>query len=409
MARTLDSRSPLHAAPSVDTPVAPRRVMYVCHHARLSGGEISLLNLLRRIDRTRFKPIVLSGSDGPLLDKLSEIGVQTIVLPLAPTVADTRKDSLGTSSIARFGAAWQVVKYIWRLRRTIRRQDVDLVHTNTLKAAVLGGIAARFAGKTTVWHVRDRIDEDYLPRKAVKVFRLLSRLIPSQVWTNSQATAQTIAPNASANAVPRVIYEGVPEVRDVPPPDLSRAGTKTIGIVGRLAPWKGQHVFIEAASKLVERTAGLRFWIIGSAMFGESDYEGRLRDQIRTSGLSDQVELLGHRDDVPDLLTQLDVFVHASTTGEPFGKVIVEAMAAARPVVASDGGGVPEIVVDGRTGLLTPMGDADALADALETLLCDPELSRRMALTGQRRVAEQFLSEHTTRRVESLYDELLAM
>jgi glycosyltransferase involved in cell wall biosynthesis len=123
--------------------------------------------------------------------------------------------------------------------------------------------------------------------------------------------------------------------------------------------------------------------------------------------LTDAVEFAGFVEDVPARIAELDIVVHASTTGEPFGQVIIEAMAEQKPVVATNGGGVPEIVQDGITGLLVPMGDAPALADALRYLLDHPEIAAQMGREGRKRVLAQFTIQRTARMVESVYRELL--
>ena len=119
-----------------------------------------------------------------------------------------------------------------------------------------------------------------------------------------------------------------------------------------------------------------RFVIIGAALFGEDGYEREIRQLSAQLGLEEVVEFAGFRPDVQCAIAELDLVVHASTTGEPFGQVIIEGMAAGKPVVATNGGGVPEIVEDGQTGILVPMGDAPALAEAICRVLADPAQAR---------------------------------
>jgi glycosyltransferase involved in cell wall biosynthesis len=178
-------------------------------------------------------------------------------------------------------------------------------------------------------------------------------------------------------------------------------------LVGRISPWKGQDVFLRAAAIVRRQFPQARFQVIGSALFGEREYEQGLRAMAHSDGLESAVEFLGFRDDVPDLIARLDVLVHASTTGEPFGQVIIEGMAAAKPLVATRGGAVPEIVVDGTTGLLVPMNDAPKMAEAIATLLSDPDRARAMGLAGRERVAQRFTIARTAEGVQKVYDELL--
>ena len=133
-----------------------------------------------------------------------------------------------------------------------------------------------------------------------------------------------------------------------------------------------------------------------------------MRELAQSLELGDAVEFTGFRSDVPELIANLDILVHASTTGEPFGQVVVQGMAAGKPVVATNGGGVPEIVVDGLTGLLVPMSDADAMAAAICHLLSKPALARQMGLMGRQRVLEHFTIDHTIFKMEQIFDSILA-
>ena len=148
------------------------------------------------------------------------------------------------------------------------------------------------------------------------------------------------------------------------------------------------------------------FRLIGAALFGEDHYELRLREQVSRSNIGHAVEFCGFCDDVHDRIARLDILVHASVTGEPFGQVLIEGMAAGKPVVATNGGGVPEIVVDGVTGILVPMGDSSAMAAAIERLLGDPPLAARMGAAGRDRVAASFTIRQTAARVEAVYSHL---
>ena len=181
-----------------------------------------------------------------------------------------------------------------------------------------------------------------------------------------------------------------------------------VGLVGRLTRWKGQHIFLEAAAQVRRQFPETKFQIIGSAMFGEESYEQEIRSLSRGLALEDCVEFTGFRNDVPRLVDKLEILVHASTTGEPFGQVITEAMLAAKPVIATRGGGVPEIVQHGTTGLLVPMGDAGAMADAICAILSNPDLARAMGKAGRERALQHFTVEKTVPHLEAIFHRVLS-
>jgi glycosyltransferase involved in cell wall biosynthesis len=401
-----------------------RTILYVGHTATPGGAEIALLNLLRHLDRGRFHPVVLLGADGPLVGELRRAGVETHVLPLATDVVQTRKDTLTAGALLRFGTLLGALASVGRLTAFLRARRVDLVHTNTLKADLLAGLAARLAGRRVLWHVRDRIADDYIPRPAATAFRVACCLLADYVAANSEATLALVRP-AYARVFGRaavrerlcVIHDGVVDeafvAEDVgaaraadPFPADGAAPGSLVGLVGRISPFKGQDVFVRAAAKVRERFPRARFRIIGAALFGEQAYERRVRGLVDSLGLRDAVEFTGFRSDVARLIAGLDVLVHASVTGEPFGQVIVEGMAAGKPVVATDGGGVPEIVLDGVTGLLVPMNQPAPMAEAIEKLLADPQAAARMGRLGRERAREFFSIRNTARKVEAFYERI---
>ena len=396
----------------------PIRVLFFDHTAARSGGEIALLNLVRHLDRLAVKPTVVFGADGPIAEEMRHVA-DTHVLPLSTAVGRTKKDSLGVSSLLRIRTVLTCAMYVGRLARFIRKNQVDVIHTNSLKADVLGGFAGRLAGRPVIWHVRDRIDDDYLPRPVVRIFRILARLLPRFVIANSDATLRTLHPSAwwSGTAIASgvdlgrrssVVHDGTPSFAREN--GASGHGEEfRIGLIGRICPWKGQHIFLRAAAIVRKRFPNARFFIVGSALFGEAQYEEEVRLLAKNLEMTDSVTFTGFRSDVHNVIAEMNLIVHASTTGEPFGQVIIEGMAAGKPVIATNGGGVPEIVEDGKTGILVPMADAEAMAEAICRVLADPAVAAEMGARGRERVHRHFTIDQTARKVEAVYEEVLRL
>jgi len=169
--------------------------------------------------------------------------------------------------------------------------------------------------------------------------------------------------------------------------ELGLSGHLVVGMFSRLAPWKGQHVLLEALSDLPHVQA----LFVGSALFeGDESYADALHRRVSALELQDRVHFLGFRDDVPTLMQLVDVVVHASTAPEPFGRVIAEAMLAGTPVVATRAGGAAEIVDAGRTGLLVEPGDPAALKEVLRDLLDDRTRARTLARTARSEAFRRF-------------------
>jgi glycosyltransferase involved in cell wall biosynthesis len=157
---------------------------------------------------------------------------------------------------------------------------------------------------------------------------------------------------------------------------------------------------------VLEEFPDARFQIIGSSLFGEEDYQAELNALVEQLNLKDNVEFTGFIANMGEYFHKLDVMVHASVTSEPFGLVIVEGMVAGKPVIATKGGGVLEIVLDGETGLLVPMGEVEPMAEAMKELLRHPEKARAMGAAGRKRVQECFTIDLTVQRVQEVYEEV---
>ncbi len=392
-----------HQASSSGVPPQARRlrVVFLGHVARLSGGEIALLRFLPALQAHADVRVIL-GEDGPLVERLRSLGIETEVLPMPERLRDLRRDSVRPSRLD-LRALVDLPAYVQRLSRRIRELEADLVHTNTLKAAFYGAAAARLAHVPVVWHVRDRIAPDYLPRPAVTLVRALARLLPAAVIANSEETMRTLPHLRTA----RVVYNAVvPDaVEEASVAERPPGGAVTIGVIGRLAPWKGQHVFLEAFAEAFRGTE-TRGRVIGSDLFGEDAYAGSLRRRAAELGVADQVEFLGFREDVWAELRELDVLVHCSVTPEPFGQVVLEGMAAGVAVVATSAGGPAELITEGVDGLLTVPGDVGELAEALRRLAADSSLRQRLGAAARVR-SRDFTPERTAQLVLETYEYVL--
>jgi glycosyltransferase involved in cell wall biosynthesis len=228
--------------------------------------------------------------------------------------------------------------------------------------------------------------------------------LPTAIVANSRITLDTL-PVSRRSCVP---YSPVvvPDAVEAPPAHGSRAdGRPTVGVIGRLAPWKGQDVFLKAFAEAFGAT-DVRGRVIGSALFGEDAFAASLEPLVQRLGIADQIEFRGFRDDVWAELRELEVLVHCSVTPEPFGQVVLEGMAAGVPVVAAAAGGPAELITSGVNGLLTKPGDPHELATALRTLHDDPGLRARLASAALVR-SREFTPERTAARLLTVYREIV--
>jgi glycosyltransferase involved in cell wall biosynthesis len=380
------------------------RVIYVDHCAKLSGGELALLRLLPALEDVDAH--VVLGEDGPLVPRLLDAGISVEVLPMPEAARDLRRERARPAALPLVSLLG-TTGYTARLARRLRQLEPDVVHTNSLKSALYGGAAARVAGIPAVWHVRDRIADDYLPAPAVRLVRATARWLPAAVIANSHSTLATLG----TLRPPGIVVPSPVVVRD----PLRQTGRATlrdrdgvhVGMVGRLAPWKGQHVFLEAFARAFP-DGSERAVVVGAPLFGECEeaYARGLRERATELGLDGRVEFRGFRRDLESELARLDVLVHASVIPEPFGQVVIEGMGFGLPVAAPAAGGPLEVIEDGVNGLLYPPGDVEALARLLRTLASDTELRRRLG-EAAREKAKEFAPESIARQVTDLYREVL--
>ncbi|MFF5322903.1 glycosyltransferase [Janibacter hoylei] len=359
----------------------PVHVAILDHTAQLGGVELAVVRLMDTLaERDDVDARVILFADGPLVGRLRERGHAVEVLLLDEGIGTTtREQAAGLRTAAR--SAVGAVPFVRRLAARLRELDVDVVHTTSLKADLLGVPAARLTRRPLVWHVHDRLSPDYLPAPIVRLMRQVATWGPQRVVANSRATAATL-PGVDVT----VAHPGlVPAQIGVTPRPLP--ARPVVGLLGRISPTKGQLELVRAAAQVVRRHPEVTFRIIGSPMFGHEEHEGQVRREIARLVLDDHVELVGFTDDPAAELDAMTVAVHASPVPEPYGQVVAEAMARGVPVVATDAGGVPEIVTGGpaSVGWLVPPGDVDALAAAISAALDDPDEAERRGAAGWER------------------------
>lgn len=365
-------------------------ILFVDSHQSLDAAERSLLLLMQHLDSERFRSI-LACNESPLAEEAREAGIDVQIVPM-PRLQDVS---------AVLGA---LVHASGTLAEIVREHDVAIVHSNTMRANVYALIAARRTGRPFVWHVHEIHERGWY-------VRLLCALA-DRVIAVSQAASSPIHCGEKAN----VIHNGL--VLEDFEPARDRNGLRSefglpldvpvIGSIGRSGPSKRQDLFLRAAARVRQQHPDACYAVVGETVFPMGhDQLGKLRAQALELDLLDHVVFPSFRSNVADLLSTFNVVVHTAEA-EPFGRILIEAMAMGQPVIAFAEGGVPEIVVDGETGLLVEPGDIEGMADAVVALLHDPDRRREMGAAGRRRVEAHFDVRQTVRVVEAVYDDILA-
>ncbi|MCE5219061.1 glycosyltransferase, partial [bacterium] len=280
--------------------MGPKRIAYVDHALQLGGAQKSLLELVARLDRRRFSPVLLCAEGAEWLDRPELEGVEQVPVFEASPLLEQRRDQLHPSVLRSRGQLLGGLTPVLRLRRALRAVKADLVHTNTLKAHFLGGAAGRLSGLPVLWHVRDILD----PGPARTWLLRASKLLRPQVIAISQAVA---AQFASQNVPVELIYNGIPLdhfTPGQPDPSLRRElqlspEDEVLTIVGRLTPWKGHRTLLEALAILSAQRPQVRLLVVGEVAFWEASYGEELEHLAEDLGIADRVSWLGFREDVP--------------------------------------------------------------------------------------------------------------
>lgn len=373
----------------------PIRIAFCHFTADICGGsDRSLLDLVTHLDRRRFQPFMILRSGDPLTQVYEDAGLDVFTLPFVPP-----------RRALEWGKLFRFFFWFWphaiRAAVQLRRWQVDLVHVNTINN-LQGAFAARLALRPLIWHVRELAPSSRVDR----VLRGLVCHMATRAVANSPAVANTLR---TCGPRLRTVLNGI---------DLSEYPREAAGLearfdkaplvvcVGRQEPWKGQHVLVEALPALFETHPDVRVWFVGGAAVNKPDYAPGLVARCTELGIAESVTFTGIRTDIPDILQQAAVLVLPSVTPEPFGRTLVEGMAAGCAVVATAAGGPLDIVEDGVSGLLVPPDDPAALSEAIGGLLEDPSGAASLARAGHERAWARFSLDRLVAEMAELFEDV---
>ncbi len=396
---------PMEGGGSSGRGVAPRpKVLVVNHAVELGGAERVLLRLTDHLLARGFELGLACPAEGPLVAEMRKRGVRVHLGHPRPRLLRIRRKSLG-GGVGVLLYPWDLAMTVLRLASLLRREGYQVVLTNSVKADIYGGLAARLAGRPVAWRFHDIPDRQAFGRLNLFLVRFFSRRFADRVLPVSEASRRAFLQLGTPGERLRTVYNGLDPEGEASPADPLRV-REGLGVpadaplavwVGRVVDWKGPDRFVEAAALVSGRIPEARFLVVGDALFGDRGYLEGLQEEVRRRGLEDRLAFTGFRDDAWDIMAASDLLVHSSLLPDPLPTVILEAMALGKPVVAFRGGGVDEMVIPGETGLLVEPGDTQGLARAMERLLSRPEEAAEMGRMGALRFRELFSVDSTYR------------
>jgi glycosyltransferase involved in cell wall biosynthesis len=407
-----------------------RRILYIDLAPTVGGSVISLYELLRGLDRERFDPWVLLGAQHAYAAKFRELGLSVTALdqsnaaspdPTSQAWSGVRHSRLA-ASLKRVAVGEDVVHAvgfylrIWpglrrqarQVAQIIRTIDPDLVHLNdAVCVSRVGILAALLTKKPAICHLRSMDSRNHYDRwlsRSLRGYICISQAVDD----HQRHLGGRVAPSwIIHNGLDLAEFDRAASGEAMRPSLGLSAQDVVVACIGRLVSWKGQHVFLRALAELAPRYPRLRGVIIGAPEANSQAYADELRSLTRELGLESIVSFTGFRQDIPRLLRGADILVHASIQPEPFGRVLIEGMAASAAVIGTASGAVPEIIEDGVTGLLIAPADPKAMARAIAWLLDHPERAAALRGAGRRAVEERFSIHQYVRAVECVYEKVL--
>ena len=376
-------------------------ILFLDQSGKLGGAELSLLAVVKPY---RDRCLVGLFGDGSFHQALQQQHIPVQVLT-TQSLQVQRNSSL-LQAVGSFRQLLPLIAKVVHLSRSY-----DLLYANTQKALVVGAIASAITHRPLVYHLRDILSSEHFSQTNLRLAIGFANQFASLVIANSQATRQAFIDAGGKSEIISVVYNGfepesyqssisaISELRQ----QLNLADRFVVGHFSRLSPWKGQHVLIEALSHCPENVTAL---LVGDALFGEQNYVEQLHQQVEQLGLSDRVQFLGFRSDIPQLMTMCDLVAHTSTAPEPFGRVIIEAMLCGTPIVAAAAGGVVELIEHGKTGWLSPPGDALKLSEIIQQCQSQPE--QEIAHQARQSASERFNLETTNQQIAQLLHQVVS-
>ena len=354
-------------------------ILYVSHEASLTGAPKCLYALIKRINQKKYHPIFFSPYQGPLIKKLRDIGVETIVFKKNITL---------------------------NLKRLIREKSIDLVHVNTI-VSTYGAFAGKLARKKVLWHIHEDISKGLWNR----FLRQLIRVLSDRIVVVSDRIHRSFG---NKNKV-TTIHNGIDIkefVKDMEGDTIKQEfdlnkNFPIIGVIGSISPAKGHKYFLKALVEVERKYPKVATLIVGESPPVFRRWRGRMEELVKRIGLKERVIFTGLREDISQIMAALDIFVLPSVY-EAFGLVLLEAMAFKKPIIASNVGGIPEIVEDGITGLLVPPGDPESLAKAIIEITQHPKEAMKLGERGRERVKRYFSLDVYVQKIEKVYKEILS-
>ena len=380
-----------------------KTVLYVFQYEMIGGPHLRVLQIAKQLKR-KYRPIIILPRGGNAADEFKQAGITTYEICL-----ERLREPLNLSILLRY--IFLFIPTTLDILKIIRREAADIVVVNN-SMFFQAPIAARLAGAKLVWH----LEETIAPSRIKNILGLIIRALTDKIVVVSKAVQNFFYKNGIPTSKIAIIHAPVDPCRFNPDISPNRIRNElglsndipVIGLIGNINPIKGHRYFLEAASIIRDTYPDAKFLIVGAKLKNRESYFESLLGYCNKLNLNENIIFTGGRQDIPEVMAALDILVLSSLT-EACPMVVLEAMATGKPVVATRVGGIPEELVDGKTGILVPPENPQAIADAVLSLLADKEKMQQMGRAGRTRVIKHFTVQSAAQKTDVVYADLLGI
>lgn len=381
-----------------------RKILFVNLYVEMGGGEYSLLNFLKGIDREKFQPIMMFSRRGSFSEKVESLGVETVFIAY---------QTVELKRLINPKVFWRNIKASFQIYKYLKTKKIDIIQCSDVLSLLLLIPSKILLQIPIIYSVIFQYD---LPR--LLLFNILSVLFVNKIITNSKFINNYLLNNTMFLSLSSsVVYNGIDTILFQPLGDKRNNSfrnelgitnsTKLIGMVSRFDVWKGHKIFLEAASVILKKNKDIQFVIIGGLLNKDempsiNIYYNEIINLYQNLQLGNKVLFIPHRDDMPEVIRGLDILVLPSHN-EPFGLVVLEAMASGTVVIASDSGGPLEIIEPQRDGFMFKTNDAESLVTVLDYCLQGRINLSEITASARKKVEKKFCINEYCRNLEKIY------
>jgi glycosyltransferase involved in cell wall biosynthesis len=382
------------------------RIAYLAHGVRnIGGGEYVLYNLIKNLRRDIFEPIIFYSHENDIIRRLGENGVRLVKVSLDEKITSVYRDEIKKNPVTVLMYFIYLAAGVLEINKALKSHKVDILHPHDNLSKIIGGLAVLFTKCKIVAHCHDQLKETMIE----KMLLLYQLLFIDRIIAVSENVRKIFTVFGRLSNKVIAIYNGIdinifnPTIKNDFKDQLGlRKKDVVVGIIAVFDKCKGHDFLFNAVKQvLAGGTNNIVCLVIG---------DGRERDDLKgfviNENLEEHIRFLGYRNDVIELLNIIDVVVIPSLQ-ESFGMVALESMAMEVPVIATTVGGLPEIIEDGKTGILVPPADIDALHKALIYLIKNRDIRKKMGEAGRERVLGKFSADNNVRKTEEVYLDVL--